>query len=333
MSNYIVLFVGIQLAAIILIFGQMFTPLLDDYAELVENSMIAKYQYVMSAPMETENEQAEKYCMAGLETTDERYMTDEISVYGIQENSRYIDADISQGKVLASNGVMDKFGLKEGDTITLKDHYEDKNYDFVVQACYDYDAGMAIFMPREDYLSCFDEDGDSFTGYFTNEKLTDVPDEAVATIITREDLTKLSRQLKVSMGENMKLFDAFGVIMCVLLMYIISKQIIEKNKQSISMTKILGFRDGEIGGLYLVATSAVVIVSLLAAVPITDRLLAWMFSSYLYTEMSGYIPYMVSKNCFLFMILVGILCYAFVAVTQMWKIRRIPKSDALKNVE
>jgi putative ABC transport system permease protein len=135
------------------------------------------------------------------------------------------------------------------------------------------------------------------------------------------------------MGDFMGLFDVFGVIMFVLLMYLLSKQIIEKNAQSISMVKILGFSDAEIGRLYIVATSFVVIVSLLVAVPLTDGILRWAFHSYLYTEVTGYIPYIISKNCFVFMILMGLACYALVSLLQLAKIRRIPKSDALKNVE
>jgi putative ABC transport system permease protein len=77
----------------------------------------------------------------------------------------------------------------------------------------------------------------------------------------------------------------------------------------------------------------VVICSLLAAVPITDGLLRWIFRYYLYTEMTGYIPYSISGNCFLFMIVLGLACYAFVSLLQLIKIRRIPKSDALKMLE
>jgi putative ABC transport system permease protein len=75
----------------------------------------------------------------------------------------------------------------------------------------------------------------------------------------------------------------------------------------------------------------VVVVSLLLAVPITDAILRVMFQSYIYTEMTGYIPYIVSGQCFRTMVLLGIASYLFVAVLQMRKIRRIPKSDALKN--
>jgi putative ABC transport system permease protein len=331
--NYITLFLGIQLAAIIIIFGQMFGPLLDDYAELISESMIANYQYVLKVPEETANESAEKYCLSALETTDTRYMTDEISVYGIWENSRYIQAEIPAGEVLVSGGIMDKFGLKPGDTLTLKTHFEDKTYDFTVAGAYAYDAALAVFMPRDDYLTMFDQEDGYYTGYFTDELLPDLQESNVSMVVTQEDMTKVSRQLKVSMGDFMQLYGVFGVVMFVLLMYLLSKQVIEKNAQSISMVKILGFTNGEIGGLYVAATSIVVVMSLLVAVPITDGILRVAFSSYLYTEITGYIPYIVSANCFLVMILLGLACYGGVSLVQLLKIRRIPKSDALKNVE
>jgi putative ABC transport system permease protein len=288
---------------------------------------------VLKTPAETADDAAEKYCASELETTDERYMTDEITIYGIEEDSAYIDQTIPDGKVLASNGIMEKFGLSDGDTFTLKSHYEDTSYEFVVAGTYDYDAALAIFMTKDDYLEMFDKADDYFTGYFSDETLSDIDEDQIATIITKDDMTKVSRQLKVSMGSFMKLFDVFGVIMFMLLMFLLSKQIIEKNATSISMVKILGFTDGEIGGLYIVATSVVVVLSLLVAVPLTDGILRWAFHSYLYTEITGYIPYIISSNCFVVMIVLGLICYAAVSVLQLVKIQRIPKSDALKNVE
>jgi putative ABC transport system permease protein len=333
LPNYLTLFVGIQIAALIVIFGRMFTPLLEDYATLVENSMICTYQYVLKTPLETEIEEAEKYCLSQLKTTDERFMIDEVNVFGIESDSSYITEKIPANQVLASSSIMEKFGLSEGDTITLKAPYENTTYDFVIAKTYDYDAGIALFMKRSDYLKLFDKADDYFTGYFSNTLLSDLDEDFVAAIITKEDMTKVSRQIKVSMGSFMKLFNYFGAIMFMLLMYLLSKQIIEKNAQSISMAKILGFSNTEIGRLYIAATSIVVVLSLLIAVPLSDTLLRWAFHSYLYTEITGYIPYIISKNCFVFMVIVGLVCYGVVSLLQLVKIRRIPKSDALKNTE
>jgi putative ABC transport system permease protein len=333
LPNYFTLCIGILFAAIIIIFGCMYQPLLEDYAALVADSMISKYQYVLMSPEETTNKQAEPFCMTELETTDSHYLTDEISVYGIEKNSDYITKEIPDGKVMVSESILEKFGLKEGDTLTLKESYDDKTYDFEISGSYTYDAGLAVFLNAKDYRETFDKDEDYFTGYFSDEKLSDIEQDNVATIITKDDLTKLSRQLLVSMGDFMVLFQYFGVIMFVLLMYLLSKQIIEKNAQSISMTKILGFTNGEIGGLYIVATSIVVVLSLLIAIPITDKILQFMFTSYLYTEMTGYIPYAISNSCYIQMFVLGILSYGVVAILQLYKIKKIPKSDALKNVE
>lgn len=42
---------------------------------------------------------------------------------------------------------------------------------------------------------------------------------------------------------------------------------------------------------------------------------------------------MVRRSCFVEMVILGIVCYAVVAVLQLVKISKIPKTDALKNVE
>lgn len=331
--NYIVLFVGVIFASIIVVFSLMFPPMLNDYAEHISENMLAKYQYVLTTPQKIKNNQAEKYSLTTLKTTDSKYMTDDVSVFGIEDNSSYITKKISKGQVLVSESILNKYSLNTGDTITLKEKYSDKTYDFVVGGEYNYDATLAIFMTKEDYNSTFDVDEGDFTGYFSNKKLKELDEDSIATVITKDDLTKVSNQLLISMGDYMVLLQYFGVIMFILLMYLLSKQIIEKNSQSISMTKILGFSNMEIAGLYIVATSIVVIISLLCAVPITDGILRLAFSEYLYTEITGYFPYSVDNSCFIEMIIMGIVSYGIVALLQIYKIKKIPKSDALKNVE
>ena len=98
----------------------MFGPLIDDYSKLVGKSIIADYQYVLKAPAETKVSGAEKYCVESLKTLPGKYMEDEITIYGISDNSKYVKADIPDGKVYVSNGYMDKFGIEKGDKINGK---------------------------------------------------------------------------------------------------------------------------------------------------------------------------------------------------------------------
>lgn len=331
--NYITLFVGILFASVIVIFSLMFGPLIDDYSKLVGKSIIADYQYVLKAPAETKVSGAEKYCVESLKTLPGKYMEDEITIYGISDNSKYINAKIPDGKVFISNGYMDKFDINNGDKIELKDPYSNKKYKFEVAGSYKYDAVISVFMSRDTFVKTFDKDKDYYSGYFSNKKLKDIDEDYIAGIITVKDLRKMSTQMKVSMGDYMKLLKYFGVIMFILLMYLLSKQIIEKNSNSIALTKILGYSDMEIGGLYIITTFVVVVISLLLSIPLVDVLMREMFSSYLYTQMTGYIPYIISNSCYVKMFVMGVISYLVVCVVQMFKIKKIPKSDALKNVE
>ncbi len=331
--NYLTLFFGVFVGGALMVFGMMFAPLLSEYKDLIIHDRICDYQYVLAAKQETSDEKAEKYLMTSLKTTDKRYVEDEISVFGIKENSQYIPTDIKDGSVVISNSIAEKFDLEKGDTIHLKEEYGGKKHKFKIGGIYTYNSGLAVFMSFHDYAEEFDTKKDDYTGYFSNRKLSDLDDENIAMTIDVSDLTKTSDQLTVSMGNMMNMINVVGIVIFMLLMFIMSKQIIEKNASSISMTKILGFSDGEIGKLYIVATSIVVVASLILTVPLIDLALRAAFKYYLYTEIKGYLPYVMSNMCYVKMMAAGLICYAVIAAVQMYKIGKIPKSDALKNME
>lgn len=227
--------------------------------------------------------------------------------------------------------MMNKFSLNVGDEVTLKEKYTDKTYLFKIAGDYKYDAAITVFMSRGDYLQMFNEDTDYFTGYFSNEKLNDLSDDDVAAAVTEKDFNKVVTQMQVSMLEFVKVFKMLGIVIFLLIMYILTKQIIERNSKSISMTKILGFSDIEIGRLYIIMTSIVVVLSLLISIPLISVVLRWCFKSYLYTQMTGYVPYIISNSCYVSMFVLGVVSYVFVAIAMLLKIRKTSLGEALKN--
>lgn len=329
--SYLTLALGVFLAGTLVVFGSMYGPLLDDYANIVKENQISKYQYVMINEAETKVSDAEKFCMTSLQTTDKKFIADDVTIYGVENQSKYIKENIPAGEVLVSSAMADKFNLSIGDEVTLKEAYKEKTYSFKVGGIYNYDAAITVFMNRTDYIEQFNEDSNYFNGYFSNKKLNDLDNADVATVITEKDLTKVVTQMQVSMTEFVKVFKALGVVIFLLVMFILTKQIIEKNSKSVSMAKILGFSDSEIGKLYIVITSFVVVASLLVSVPLISIALRWCFKSYLYTQMTGYIPYIVSNSCYVTMVVLGIVSYAVVACLMLLKIKKTPLGEALKN--
>ena len=333
MSNYITMVIGIFLAAMIIIFGFMFKPLLNDVAKRITDTSFSKYQYLLKTPEEAEDGSAEKFAIASLEITKKGYKTDEISVYGIEDESMYFKKEIPEGKVILSNGFMDKYDVKVGDTVSLYDKYEDKYFDFTVAGEIDYEASIAVFMRREEFNKTFDKTPDYYSGYFADTELSDIETSNIYMIMDSEKFGSFADQLWKSFEDFMEPMKWFGVIMFVLMVYLLSKQVIEKNASSISMTKILGFTGGEISGLYVASTSIVVVFGLLISIPLTDQLMRLVFKKLLYTKINGYLPYCIDNSCYIKMVLLGLLSYAVVAALQLLKISKIKKSEALKITE
>lgn len=332
MPNYITIFFGIFFANIILLFGFAVPTLLDHYEEEITQNMICDYQYILKTPMETNTSGAEKYCAQSLKTISDKIKSEEVSILGIEENSSFLDIDFDKEGVYISDAFAKKYDISKGDEITLKEEFGNKKYSFKVQGIYYYPAGITVFMNREQFLETFDCDSDYFNGYFSDKKITDIDDLYIATEITVDDMTKTSRQLKVSMGNMMQIFIWFGIIMFLLIIYLLSKIIIEKNSQSISMTKILGYTKREISGLYVLTTSIVVIVSLIATIPIVSLLMSEVLVV-AFSEYPGYLPYYVPFSEYIKMAALGVVGYAVLAFMQIKKVGRIPMDEALKNVE
>lgn len=329
--NYVILFIGILFANLILLFGFMFGPLLDHFEQEITTHLLAEHQYVLVSKEKTENKEAESYDVTVLKTQEGRYKSEEVMVYGVQENSAYIKSSLADDEVLISNAYANKQHIRTGDTITLQEEYGDKTYSFTVTGIYTYPAALSVFMNCDAFEKTF-EKGSYYPGYFSNEELTDLTQKNIAMTISKEDLTKTTRQLRLSMGGMAVLFQGFGVIMFALLLYLLSKVVIEKNAQSISMAKILGYSDKEINRLYIRTTTIVSVVSLVVTIGLCIVLLK-VICEVAFAEYSGYLEFYMEPLDLLKVLAAGLITYAVISFFQIKKIKAIPMTDALKNVE
>ena len=351
-SNYLLLLVGILFSNFLLMFGLLFPAVLEHYQMHIADNLLCNYQYVLTIPLdaldeehklrslvammefvdgvETDNTDAEKFSIFTLKTTDERYMLENLMLYGVETDSRYVH--LERG-VSVSSAYADKNNLSVGDTVHLKEPYGEKMYDFHIDHIYPYDGALAIFMERTALNDVMGEDRDYFCGYFSDTEITDIDEKYIGSVITLEDLTKISRQLDVSMGSMMYLVDGFAVIIFMILIYLLSKIIIEKNAQAISMTKILGYSGREISHLYIMPTTLAVIFFLIITMPTVERGMRWIFRYYMVSSISGWIPYYLDPAIFGEMFMLGLGTYAIVAILENRRLQKVPMDLALKNVE
>lgn len=328
--GYVVMLVGIYFAQVLLMFGLMLNPMLKHYQNDILDNMIADHQYVLDSQVETANNNAETYCMKTLRTTGD--IDDEIMVYGIHSDSKYFPVKLDDGDVLVSDSYADKYEIVDGDKLELKESYTDDTYDLKVTGSVVYPAALAVFVTEGDFREIFDKDEDYFTGYFSNDKLTDIEDHVVSEI-TKDDMIKVSRQLTKSMGGMFYIVVVFSLVMFMLLVYLLTKLIVEKNTVSISMVKILGYDTKEISKLYLSSTTVMV-----AVVTLLDILLSYLSIKVIYRAMlidmlSGWMPIYMAPWIFPLMFVLSFTCYLVISLLQMKRIKKIPMDEALKNVE
>ena len=330
--NHVMIFFGVFFANFILMFGMILQPMLVHYQDTITDNVLSAYQYILKTPAETETDGAEKFCFGSLDTLPEKRSSESVSLYGVKPDSDYVKLHSSGKKVDISTAYAEKYGVEKGDTITLKDPYGSDKYKFEVGGIYDYPSTIAVFMEQDLFRQTFDYDSDYFNAYFSDQKIKDIDDALISTEITVDDLTKTSRQLIRSMGSMMNLFLVFGALMFVLILYLLSKIIIEKNAQSISMVKILGYNNREINRIYLHSTTIVVILCILITIPISSLVMKEVVEV-VFHEYSGWITYYMPAVTYVEVAASGIICYAIVAFLLNRKVKKIPMSDALKNVE
>ena len=355
MGNYAILFVGILFANMLLMFGLALPAVLDHYQNEIEENLLCNYQYILQVPydamnedkklesmlamlyfqreVETENEDAEKFTAYSLNTPEKPYMKESVTLYGLQEDSRYIPIDFQDDGVYVSSAYAEKYLLEPGDTITLYKEYGTDAYTFLVDGIYHYEGGLTVFLPQKELNTLFDLGDDYFSGYLSDTKITDIDETYIGSVIDVEALTKISRQLTVSMGGMMGIVNGFAMLMFMVLVYLLSKIIIEKNAQSISMTKILGYSQREISGLYMTPTTMVVILFLLLSLPLEYEIMVVLFRVMMLQSISGWITFYIAPRIYVEMFAMGLGTYLVVVLLEYRKIRGVPMDAALKNDE
>ena len=350
MPNYLVLIFGVVFIELMMCFAFGLPDSLDHYADNAADMMFTEYQYMLMSRSDDDGETIQT-----AEKTAERFSAESllypknagsfregmgtggdesVTVYGIIKDSSYVSLgnDTDEESVYISSAFSKKFGLSAGDSISLHAEYENKSYSFKVAGEVDYDGGIAVFMDQDSFNKVFEKKTGDFSGYFSHNKINDIDDRYVATVITKEDIRKVATQLNHSFGGIIDVFKYALVILAAALIYLLAKIIIERNEHAISMVKILGFKTGEIGSLYIFPTAIVVILFSIVGFAVGYYLMVVVFKAFL-LKFDGYFAYYMTVRSMILSVVYLLVGYAFVSMIDMFRIKRIPLDVALKNME
>lgn len=329
--SYLILFFGIFLASFLLMFGIGLEPLITHYVDEIDDTLPYEYQYILKAPVELEDgEKMELYTLKTWYELGESNI--DISFMGISENSEFfqeLELPENDDEIIVTTPLAKKLNLSIGDTLVFEDEYYEKEYTLTVCGTYEYNSSLGVFISQENLNRLLEQDIDTFNCYISNEKL-DVDEMYLAKYITRADMIGAAEQMMKSFNVVIQFINIFSVVIYMVLMYILTKTIIEKNTVSISFMKVFGYSSREINRLYLNATTITVMLSLFLCIPLEALCFKYILV-YISSLMEGYLEFYLPMWVYISIIGIGIIAYFLINGLHVYKVRKIPMSEALKD--
>ena len=332
-GDNLLLIVGIILSCFLLIMGIGMNGSLDTYITQVQSDVPSEYVYVLNSQVKTYSKDAEKLKMTQLDYYFEQADRDmTLTCYGIEDDSKYIDADVKGVKgMVISDVVAEKFGIEKGDTIELSDASGEETYEVKVDGICDFPMGLYVFMDREELNKLVGDEKDDYNAYFSDKKLY-FNDDDVSSIITKEDTVKSAEQYYDMTSSTISMVCIAAVIIALILMFIIFEMTIDKNKYSISLGKILGYNPRELGSIFIDGKLIVVIIGILIAIPLDLYLMKEMWPSLILT-FRGFIPFELSGENIALIAIIELIAYFVVRFAVAVSLKKVQLTYVLKDRE
>ena len=352
LGNFATLFVGIGFASLLLLFALAILPTMNHYADNLVNSLVAEHQYTLKAPVELEGTdderahpvnttdngaekiaQAEKYAVYTLQyDRGEGNGEETVTVYGISPDSAYWkDVNVGGGRIVFGGGLIDKFGLSEGDTVSMYDKYEDetRKMEFAGDSCtWGSRSDMNLYMSLDDFNEFFGNDADYFNAYASDEEL-ELDPLYFASETTPDDMRAIGDQFTGMMDKMIGMLLSLSVFIFLLFIYLLTKAVIDRSARSISYMKVFGYRDREISKLYIRSITICVVASLVLCLPLIIGSLTAIFRAMLISY-SGNIEIYVPWTAMAQTVAAGLATYLAVAALHTRSIKRVSLTEALK---
>lgn len=257
----------------------------------------------------------------------------EVTLLGIAEDNPYFDAAVEEGadQVVLSSAAAQKYHLKKGDEITLKDEEAGRIYAFTVTDIVPYAAGLYAFMDIDSMRELLGKSENYYNVVFSEEELEIAADRLYATT-TREELIEANGVFVEMMMPMITMLCIVSALIFCVVMYLMLKVMVDRSAFGISLVKIFGYRNKEIRRLYLDGNFYTVALGAIICIPLAKLVMDKLY------------PYLVSNVAcsmnltFSWQLYVGIfagvmLLYLLINQLLVRRVQKIVPAEVLKNRE
>ena len=262
----------------------------------------------------------------------------DVILLGIDRDNPYFDI-VKEGdesfsgknKVQISSSMAQKYHLRVGDDLVLKDEENDRNYAFTVEGIVQYSTSFFAFMDIDSMRELMGEDEDYYNIVFADHALA-IDSGRIYSSTSKEEIEKSAAIFVEMMMPMVVTLTTVSALMFVIVMYLMMKVMIDRSAMSISLMKVFGYRKGEIRKLYLNGNLLIVAVSALLGIPLSKIIMNSMYP-YLVSNIACGINLSFSWQMYVGVFVAILILYFIINRILMRRVNKILPAEVLKNRE
>ena len=323
---------GMMISMLVIVLGFNTYSLCTDVRDRNIADTKYEYMYLYKYPEKNVPEGGEAAYVEGLNTEVGGY-TLEVSVIGIDSESRFFDAKTEKGssKAVINDSIAERFGCKEGDKVTFTDPANDIDHTFTVTGIAKYSPGFTVFMDRQSMCELFGKDKDYFNAVYSDKQL-DIEQGRLYSVTTKDEIKKSAGVFIDQMTSFIVMLLVAGSVIFCVVMYLMMSVMIDRSSFGISLIKIFGYRPKEIRSLYLNGNLIVVAVGGVAVIPAAKFIIDLIYPMFV-SNVACCMDTSYQWYAYVLLYCVMMLVYLVINRLLVRKISKITPAEVLKNRE
>lgn len=270
-SRSIVVLVSVMVAGLCVFSGLTLNDSVSWLVSSGSDNQRYEYLYALTTPVEEPPPDADGALVASFEVDGHQTP---FQLWGIDIPSRFIDVRTVEGAQMDADGfyltraAARAYGVEVGDTFSFREVTTAREYEIVIAGVIDDDVTMAVYAERGAVADLVGVPA-SFNTVLLSEVVLSLDDGLVSTVVSKHDSQEALSQVLGLFRVAAGIIIAFGFLLGVMLVYVMTNMVVEDQSSTISLFKVLGYRPREINAVVLGTNHVVVAVGFVMSVPVT----------------------------------------------------------------
>ncbi|MDD3341210.1 MAG: ABC transporter permease [Bacilli bacterium] len=268
-----------------------------------------------------------------------------VTVNGVDRDLKHIELISTEGKnishlldddtgIIINQNIAEVYHVNVGDILFLK--VGDKELEYPVMGISNAYMGSTIYINRESFNETIGLEEKAYNErYSINQKYASMKKvskeelSSISNIFSVDDLRRNMEKQMQTANSSIYIVIAFASVMAFIIIAVIANIVVEENKKTISLMKVLGYKNKEISKVVLNIYTPFVIIAYLLSIPCMISLLKWIVS-FLVGDMNLAIPISLSPYMAGLGLLGLVVAYYLAIFISRRVLNQVPLAVALK---